>query len=193
MLKCRRLARRWRRTAGWAACSIAIGAFILHVVIPAARNPYTVGFTTCYAESRILLESPRELGRIYDDAWFQPRIDQVLGRHVQEIAHAQPPTMSLILLPVAWLPPAQARAVWIWLSLLLWVLGLAALADGLGLGRVLGIPPVVWLTAITTAFRPIQENLRRGQGYALLFFLIAVAVRGLLKTHRRRWWRGNED
>jgi hypothetical protein len=176
------------RLAGWAACSIAIGIFVVHVILPAARNPYTDGFTTCYVESRILLESPRDLARVYDDAWFQDRIDRVMNRHVEEIAHGQPPTMSLILLPVAWLPLAQAREAWIWLSVLFWVLGLAALADGLALGRVAGIPSVVWLTAVGTAFRPIQENLRRGQGYALLFFLLAVAVRGLLKTNRRRWW-----
>jgi hypothetical protein len=176
------------RLAGWAACSIAIGIFVVHVVLPAARNPYTNGFTTCYVESRILLESPRDLVRVYDDSWFQARIDRVMNQHVEEIAHGQPPTMSLILLPVAWLPLAQARAAWIWLSVLFWVLGLAALADGLALRRVAGIPSVVWLTAIGTTFRPIQENLRRGQGYALMFFLLAVAVRTLLKTNRRDWW-----
>jgi hypothetical protein len=174
---------------GWAACSIAIGIFVVHVVIPAARNPATVGFTTCYAESRIVLESPRDLGRIYDDAWFQARIDGFLGQHVPEIAHAQPPTMSLIMLPVAWLPPAQARIAWIWMSLLFWVVGLAALADALHLPSVLGVPSAVWLTAASTAFRPIVENLRRGQGYALLFCLIALAVHSLLRTSRRRWWQ----
>jgi hypothetical protein len=172
----------------WAACSIAIGVFVVRVVVPAARNPDTVGFTTCYAASRILLESPRDLGRVYEDGWFQARIDGFLGQHVPEIAHAQPPTMSLILLPVAWLPPAQARVAWIWLSVLFWVVGLAALADGLALGPILGVPPTVWLPAITTAFRPLQENLRRGQGYALLFCLLSLAVRTLLKTNRRRWW-----
>lgn len=176
----------WRRAAAWGACSIAIGAFVLRAVIPAANDPYTVGFTTCYAEARILLENPRELHRVYDDAWFQARIDRLLGRHVKEIAHAQPPTMSLLLLPLAWLPPPEARAAWIWLNAVLWVLGLAVLASGLGLGRVLGIPPVVWLTALSTGYRPMLENLGRGQGYVLSFFLLSLALHGLLKSNRRR-------
>jgi hypothetical protein len=175
--------------AAWAACSILVAAFTFRVIVPAAREPNTPGFATAYTESRILYERPRELARIYDDAWFQRRVDESLGsKHIQEIARGQPPTMSLLLAPVAWLSPGGARAVWIVSSALLWVAGLALLAAGLGIGRVLGVPAIVWLTALSTAYRPLVENLNRGQGYVLLFFLLSLFVWILLRAPGRRWW-----
>jgi hypothetical protein len=60
----------------WAACSLAIAIFVVRVVVPAAANPYTNGFATCYVESRILFEDPRQLRRIYEDDWFQQQVDR---------------------------------------------------------------------------------------------------------------------
>jgi hypothetical protein len=96
--------------------------------------------------------------------------------------------MSLILLPEAGLSPARARIVWIVMSTLLWVAGLAALADALALRWFHGVPPVVWLTAASSPFRPIAENLARGQGYALLFFLLSLVIRSVARTRRARGW-----
>ena len=140
-----------------------------------------------YAESRILREAPHDLYRVYDDAWFQPQVERSFGAHLREIAHGQPPTMSLILLPLAWLPAKGARIVWVGISVLLWAAGLWVLSVGLGLPPVYGIPPAIWLTAVSTAYRPISDNLRRGQGYALIFFLLSVAIAVLLRAERRRW------
>lgn len=179
-----------RKAAAWVMCLVAITAFLLRVVLPSAKTPNTTGFATCYAESRILLERPRDLRFIYDDSWFQPEIDQALGGHVEEIAHGQPPTMSFILAPLAWMSAAKARAAWIGLSTLLWVAGLVALSSGLRLKRVHGIPPLLWLTAVTTLYRPIADNLRRGQGYTLLFCLLSLLVWVILRTETKRWWLG---
>jgi len=179
-----------RKVIAWACCAVAIGLFAWLVVRPAAVNPYTNGFAGLYAESRILLESPRDLQRVYENDWFQQQIDRSIGRHVQDIAQGQPPTMSLMLAPVAWLSPARARLVWIVLSTLFWVAGLAALADGLALRSWTGVPAFVWLTAAATPYRPIWENLKRGQGYALMFLLLCLAVRSMLQPARRRAWTG---
>lgn len=172
----------------WAACLVALSLSLWRVVIPAAGNPGTVGFATCYAESRMLIEGKGDLRYIYDDGWFQERIDGFLGQHVAEIAHGQPPTMSLILAPLAWLPPREARAAWVLTSALLWGAGLALLAHGLSFPRVRGIPPVVWFAAVATIYRPAVENFRRGQGYALLFFLLVLVVWIILRAERRQWW-----
>ena len=172
----------------WTACGLALAVFLWRVVVPAARNPYTVGFITCYTESRILREDPRQLREIYDDAWFQPRVDQIFGRHILEIAHGQPPTMSLLLLPFAWMSPSGARAAWIAFSVVLWMAGIALLARGLGLPRFAGVPSPIWLAALTTAYLPIKENFRQGQGYVFLFFLLSLSVAILLRLNRRHWW-----
>jgi hypothetical protein len=70
---------------------------------------------------------------------------------------------------------------------LLWIAGIWILSIGLGLPRVQGIAPVVWLSAAGTAYRPIAENLRRGQGYALMFFFLSLVIAVLLRMDRRRW------
>jgi hypothetical protein len=175
------------RLAAWCASLGLLILFAAHEVIPAAKRPNTVGFATLYTESRILIHTPHELYRVYDDAWFQPQVDRSLGAHVQEIAHGQPPTMSLILAPLAWASPRGARVAWIAISVSLWIAGIWTLAIGLGLPRLQGIPPVVWLSAMGTAYRPIAENLRRGQGYALMFFLLSMAIAILVRMERRRW------
>jgi hypothetical protein len=176
----------------WVLCALAWGAFLARVVVPAARNPNTDGFAAYYTEARVLLEDHRDLPRVYDDAWFQQRIDRFFGAHVLDLIHAQPPAMSLILAPLAWLPPAPARALWIAASVLLWLAGLALLIDGLRLGAsgVGRIPPLVPLSAIATIYTPLADNLRRGQSYTLLFFLLAAALRALLRPPQRRPWLG---
>jgi hypothetical protein len=178
-----------RRALAWAFCAIALGLFLACVVVPAAKNPYTVGFITLYAESRILRERPRELARIYDDPWFQERIDAFFGRHIVEIAHAQPPTMSLMLGPLGWTSPHTARALWIGASTLLWLAGLALLASALRIRSMAGVPAVVGLAALGTIYGPLLANMERGQGYVLLFFLLCLLVWGLLRAEGRRAWR----
>ncbi len=172
----------------WAACCLALTMFLFGVIVPAARNPYTVGFVALYTESRILVEDPRQIRHIYDDVWFQRRVDEIFGRHVEEITHGQPPTMSLILLPFAWLTPSGARAAWIASSLVLWLAGIALLARGLELPRFYGIPSTLWLASLTTAYPPVAETFRQGQGYVLLFSLLSLVVAILLRSNRRQWW-----
>ena len=186
----RAVSTRLRGVAVWAACAVLIGVYAWVVVRPAAANPYTNGFATLYTESRILIERPSDLRRLYEDDWFQQQVDRFLGRQVQEIAQGQPPTMSLMLAPLAWLGPTQARLVWILLSMLFWVAGLAVLANGLGLRSLYGVPPFVWLTAAATPYKPIADTLKRGQGYALLFLFLCVAVRAMLRPTRGRAWSG---
>jgi hypothetical protein len=62
------------------------------------------------------------------------------------------------------------------------------LAATLGLPRLHGVPSAVWLEAAGTFYLPIIENLHRGQGYALLFFLLCLVVRALVRADGRRAW-----
>jgi hypothetical protein len=97
----------------WAlALSVAVLAvYCAAVIVPAARHPNTDGFAAYYTASRILLSQPRDVPRLYDDEWFQSRIDQFGFEGVRDIYNIQPPTMTLLMVPVAWMPRPLARAV----------------------------------------------------------------------------------
>jgi hypothetical protein len=175
--------------AVWILCALAWALFLSRVVVPAARNPNTDGFAAYYTEARVLIEDHRDLPRVYDDAWFQDRIDRLFERHVIDVIHALPPTMSLILAPLAWLPPATARAIWIAVNVLLWVAGLAVLLSALQMQSA-AVPPLVVLSSMATIYTPLADNLRRGQGYVLMFFLLCLALRSLLGGGERKRWSG---
>jgi hypothetical protein len=70
------------------------------------------------------------------------------------------------------------------------VAGLAVLANGLGIRSLYGVPAFVWLTAAATPYKPMADTLKRGQGYALMFLLLCLAVRAMLRPTRRRAWTG---
>jgi hypothetical protein len=158
------------------------------VVVPASRNPNTNGFAAYYTASRVLLETHRDLRRVYDNPWFQRRIDGFGFERVLDIYNIQPPTMSLMFVPVAWMSPARARIVWIVCSVVLWGSGLALLARTLALGRRGGADLWLRLAALTTAYIPLTDNLRQGQCYALLFFLLCAVVHFALHPKAERAW-----
>ncbi|HVZ86400.1 MAG TPA: glycosyltransferase family 87 protein [Polyangia bacterium] len=183
-------AARARRLSVFILCLIAWAGFLAVVVVPSARTPSTNGFVAYYTESRVLLENPRQVGRVYDDAWFHTQTVRFFAPHVFDVVHAQSPAMSLILAPVAWLPPAPARAIWIALSVALWLAGLAVLVRALPLGQSRA-EAVLALSAAGTLYSPLIDGLARGQVYTLLFFLLCLALRILLRPPgERRWTAG---
>ena len=164
------------------AAALAIYAVV--VVIPACRHPHTNGFAAYYTASRILIETPTDLPRAYDDAWFQGRIDAFGFAGVLDVLLVQTPALSLILAPIAWMSPARARVIWILASVLFWIGGLAVLARALGLNRRLLLP----LAALTAAYVPLADNFRQGQAYALIFLLLCLVFRFALADESRRHW-----
>ena len=171
-------------------CGAVLASYCLMVVVPACRHPSTNGFAAYYTAARILLETPHDLKRVYDNPWFQQRIDAFGFDHVLDIYNIQPPTMGLMFAPIAWMSPARARLVWIVCSVGFWWLGLTLLGEALALrpGRV---DPRLRLAALTSAYVPLTDNLHRGQAYALLFFLLCAAVHFALHPNvGRRWLAG---
>jgi hypothetical protein len=172
-------------------CGAVLAVYAAFVVAPACRHPNTNGFAAYYTASRILLETPRELRRVYDNPWFQERIDAFGFARVRDIYNIQPPTMSLMLVPIAWMSPARARIVWVICSVVLWWSGLALLAKTLARAGAGLVAPWVRLAALTTAYIPVADNFRQGQCYALLFFLLCAVL--YLAQHpdpRRTWLAG---
>jgi hypothetical protein len=172
-------------------CGAVLVVYCAFVVAPACRDPNTNGFAAYYTASRILLQTPRELARAYDNPWFQERIEAFGFVGVGDIYNIQAPTMSLMLVPIAWMSPARARVVWIICSVVLWWAGLVLLVKTLARTRGGLVAPWLRLAALTTAYVPLADNFRQGQCYALLFFLLcAVLYLGQHPNSRRVWLAG---
>lgn len=180
-------------SSSWVAgllCGGALAIYCVVVVVPASRHPNTTGFAAYYTAARVLLETPHDLKWVYDNPWFQRRIDAFGFDGVGDIYNIQPPTMSLMFAPIAWMSPGRARLVWIVCSVAFWWLGLTLLAAALALRRG-RVDPRLRLAALTSAYVPLADNLHRGQAYALLFFLLCAAIHfALLRNARARWLAG---
>jgi len=171
------------------ACGGVLAAYLTLVVIPACRHPDTNGFAAYYTAARILVAQPRDLSRVYDNLWFQDQVNASGFVGVRDIHNTQPPTMSLMMAPLAWMSPSNARVVWVSLGVVLWLGGLALLCQGLGLAeRQSAIHPLLLSAALTTAYVPLCDNFRQGQCYTLLFFLLCVFMRLLCKPASKRDW-----
>ena len=162
--------------------------YCVFVVAPACRKPNTNGFAAYYTASRILLETPRELRRAYDDPWFQERIDAFGFTRVRDV-YFQPPTMSLMLAPIAWMSPPRARIGWIICSFVFWWSGLALLVKTLSRTGAGPVAPWLRLVALTTVYVPLADNFRQGQGYSLLFLLLCAVLYLAQDPNPRRTWR----
>jgi hypothetical protein len=172
----------------WRLC-LAVGVVVLarylfFVVAPAAVRPDTNGFAAYFTMARVLLTHPADLARVYDDVWFQSQIDACGFHHVIDMVGAQPPTMALLLAPFAWASPAAARLAWVLCSVGFWVAAVAALCRVLP-GRCSSPRWTLGVLAVSTAYRPLRENLDRGQVYTLLLLLLVSSLVMLAKGGRR--------
>ena len=157
------------------------------VVAPACREPNTNGFVAYYTASRIVLETPRELKRAFDAPWFQERIDTFGFARVRDV-YFQPPTMSLMLAPLAWMSAGRARIGWIICSVAFWWSGVALLVKALARTGGGLVAPGLRVVALTTAYIPLADNFSRGQGYVLLFFLLCAVIYLAQHPNPRRTW-----
>jgi hypothetical protein len=160
-----------------AVCCAILATYATLAIVPACAQANTNGFVAYYTASKILIDRSEELEHVYDNAWFRARTDQAGFTQIHDIYNTQPPTMSVMMAPFAWMPPVCARVVWVLFSVVLWIAGLGVLAKSLGLfeGRS-AIDPLLVLSAMTTGYSPIRDNLRHGQCYTLLFFLLCLAL-----------------
>lgn len=146
--------------------------FVGWVAYPAA-GALTHGFGAYYTASR-LTQTGQISADIYNPAYFRPLVEGETHQRASDIYNANPPTTSLLLWPLSYLPVEQARLVWI-------------VANGLMLWG--GITLLVWtfatpprllvltlLLSIGMLFQPVIDNFRFGQAYVLIFLLLATAI-----------------
>ena len=156
---------------GWVpAWGVAIAILAAFAIYSAAS--VTHGFIAYYAATRLLIDGA--LGpNAYDDAWFGAYLQQLTGTAIREIFTPNPPTMSLMALPIAAFDHRTARAIWLSVSVALFVTAVYALARDRE-QREGSVPlPQLLLAMLAPA---VFTNLRLGQGYLIVFALFAFAV-----------------
>jgi hypothetical protein len=133
------------------------------------------GFVAYYTSARLLIEGEDPI-RFYDRRWFQSHIAR-FEPTVLEIFSANPPTMSLLLLPLSALGYDEARAVWVSFSFLIVIATMAWLLSALRVSR-LWAPALV---AFTFLYQPLVATFEHGQFYAVGLALLTVVFHGYRK------------
>ena len=160
----------------------AIAAMILAAYTVFSAGSITHGFVSYYTASRLLVAG--RLGPLaYDDEWFGEEVRQLTSSSVREIFIPNPPTMSLMALPLVGSDAQTARAVWLGASLTAFIVAISALVRlRAKQNRPIGVPVVLLMLLAPAVF----TNLRIGQGYLFVFGLFAAATVLLLRG-RDRW------
>lgn len=150
----------------------AVAAMILAAFTVFSAGSITHGFVAYYTASRLLASG--ELGpQAYDDQWFGARVQQFTTSTVREIFIPNPPTMSLMALPLARLDAQSARTVWLVASLAGFVAAIGSLTRFRARQtRDLTIPVVLLMMLAPAVF----TNLRIGQGYLFVCALFTAAA-----------------
>jgi hypothetical protein len=140
------------------------------IILPATRIKVT-GFAAYYTAAYILTHQPHNIEHVYDERWFAAQIQQAGFPEVYDVFHFNPPTMSLIFLPLVRLPIAWGRVIWAGMSLLFLSGGLMLLTKACRLPWQWGI----WSLLACLLYAPVMSNFWRGQVYLFLFFLLCLA------------------
>lgn len=153
----------------WCVVGMALALYTALVALPAART--NGGFASYYTAAYVLAREPLAMPRVYDDAWFAAKLNQVALPGIYDVFLYNTPTMSLIMLPLVGLGSMPVQLIWPLLGLPLLLGGLALLA------RALALPARWGLLAMPACllYAPVTENIRAGQVYLLLFFLLCAA------------------
>jgi hypothetical protein len=158
-----------------------IAAMVLTLFAIFSAGTMTHGFVSYYTASRLLVSG--ELGpRAYDDRWFGEAVQRMTSSDVREIFIPNPPTMSLMALPLVGLDAQPARAIWLTASLLAFIAGVAGLVRYRLRGNHDLPVPLLMLMLLAPA---VFTNLRIGQGYLFVFALFAAATVLLLRGRDR--------
>ena len=167
------LARARLSTIVWTAGIAILGAYAYLV----AAGRMTHGFIAYYAASRALLAG-RFGAWVYDEPSFTAYVQELTGTGVLEIFGPNPPSMSLLLLPLAALDPATARAVWLVLSLAAWGWASAVLARRMS-PRSMGSATVA--VALMLLSPAVFANIRNAQAYLVIAAAQVAAAHFILR------------
>ncbi len=134
-------------------------------------------FAGYYTAGRMFIEG-RESGDLYDDAKFQEAM-QSYGIHEPTIVmYVNPPTVSIPVVVVSWLPPFQAKFLWNLLSIVCMVASWHILVKALHVPDDSGYRMLLMFTLVGTV--PFLRNLQLGQMYAFMVLLFSILLNSYL-------------
>jgi hypothetical protein len=127
----------------------------------------------------VLLEQ-KDFDKVYNYDFINEKMSSY-GVSASPLIRHNIPTNALVLLPLTWLSPHQAKLTWTIISVVLLVISLVILFKlyRISINENLGIG----LLAIIFLLRPIYENW--GQIYFLLLFLFSLSMLGLVHMKQR--------
>src|SRR5207244_2324682 len=134
----------------WLLVALLVARFALF--LPGAAVRASNGFAAYYTAARLVVERA-DPARFYDDAWFRAQI-AAHGPAVNEIYNVNPPTTSLLLLPLAGLDYTGARLIWTALNLAMLIAAGGCLVRRLGFGG----PWLPAAIAYTLVYQPLFAN-----------------------------------
>ena len=158
-----------------------IAAMILAIFTVFSAGSITHGFVSYYTASKLLVAG--QLGpNAYDDEWFGEKVRQLTTSSIREIFIPNPPTMSLMALPVAGLDAQSARAAWLMASLAAFLASIGALVRY----RARQTRDLPIETILLMMLAPaVLTNLRIGQGYLFVFAMFTAATLALTRGRDR--------
>ncbi len=150
--------------------------FVVRIAVPFGDR-LTHGFGAYYSASKLLYTGEYS-ERVYEPDYFEAVVRADSVGEVGDIWLNPPPT-TLLFLPIAGFSIHNARAIWTAINIFLLLLALTMLIRSFARGA----PLVIWLLIFSLAllFRPVISNFIFGQGYILIFLLLAVAVVGIYR------------
>jgi len=151
----------------WFVAILAFGYFIFFVIEKSSIPSH--GFATYYTASKLLADG-EDVSQFYDDDWFSTKIKNYVPG-VYEIYHVNPPTTSIMLLPIIFLDYEEARIIWTIFNSLIFILTLVYLVNRFDFkGRWLPILMIVFFL-----LQPLLANFAFAQVYILIFSSIVLA------------------
>ena len=171
----------WRRVLLTGVAVLSLAFYAVRIVGP-SPNTRLWDFAAYYTGAHLLMHTPGEMAHIYDDLWFRAQIERAGLPGVRSVFDIQPPTMSLLMAPVAWMPPLLAFAVWRAVETLCLCGGLIVLGKCLGLR----LRRALWLIPLGLLYSPVRLDIRLGQAYLTLFFVLTLLFSAASRTTAER-------
>jgi alpha-1,2-mannosyltransferase len=144
-----------------------------------AADEHTSGFVAYYTAARLVREGG-DVDQFYDDRWFEEQTRRE-DPHVSDVWGPNPPTATLLLLPLSWGSYHTARIAWTAIS----VASIAAAGAWLIRGERLPAALVPALIAFGLVFQPVWGTIALGQAYAFLTALLMLAWCGYRRDDER--------
>ena len=163
------------------ACAAAVSLFILVVYLGMRPSRDRLSDFTGYYTASTIVAHRTSIPDMYHDELFKQEVQQLGLRDTGMVMYVNPPPASLVMFPLVWLEPEQAKIVWNSLSVCI-VLLICFLHS-----RWAGISDRFWhrliFFGLLTCTLPFLRNLQRGQVYVLMLLFVLMLWRGI--TARR--------